>query len=132
MKQIPKSMKNSIKNFCKEETARAVDYLFVRTGYDERAYDPELCPRWAKAFAQEQKEFEGLYGDEKTSLELIPCKYGALFRVPSESDAWMLIKDLYTNCPYEDAYCAGISYPIATDYDPQHKLLMVQFDGESG
>lgn len=129
--KIPKSLKASIKNFCKEDSAcRSVDYLFVRTGYDERAYDPELCPGWAKAFEHERKELEGLYGDEEPLLELIPCKYGALFRVPTEADAWMLVQNLYVKC--DDAYCAGLSYPIASDYDEKNKLLMVQFDAESG
>lgn len=123
---MQKEMQKVIKKFCKAENNELeVNYLLVHTGYDERAYDPEYTG-WQQDFKDQVQEMAEVSGEENP-VELVPCKYGALFKVQSSVDAWTIIKQLYQ----QDSYC-NIFQITETDYDPAHKLLMVRFDAESG
>lgn len=124
--KVSETLQKSIKRFCKgKNKEREVNYLLVHTGYDERAYDSEHA-EWKNAFEFQVEELADCSGEENP-IELVPCKYGALFKVPSEHDAWTIIRSLYM----DKTYCC-IFQITETDYDPVHKLLMVRFDAESG
>lgn len=119
-------MQSVISNFCNKDTDVPVEYLLVFTGYDERAYDPEY-KGW-------QKELKIEIDESEESIQLLPCDNGALFKVKNSWEAWRVVRALYTDIKYKNAYCActHVDNIIQVEYNKEYKLLMVKFDAESG
>lgn len=111
-----------------EKPAIVVKYLYVHTGYDERAYENE---HWIEEYIDIKEELEAC--EEKT-INLLPCDYGAMFEITAKTGSFevasRILDMLYSRGSDKVTYCS-ISDMEKLQYDEEAGLLMVKFAAES-